>query len=283
MPAVLCATLLALPLWAASPELEQARTLYRHTDYDASLKILQEIRPPDGPVYELTGQNYYMKGDYKRAAEIFERAVAADPGNSGYVLWLGRAFGRRAENSSPFTAPGNASKARQYFEKSVQLNPRNMEALSDLFEYYLQAPGFLGGGLDKASNTAAQIAAIDPVEGHAAQARLAEKKKEFSSAEEHLRRAAEMAPQQVGRPIDLAKFLASQGRYEESEQSFHNAEKIAPDSPTLMYARAEVYIQKGRNLDIARRLLQRYMQAPLTPDDPPRSEAAKLLRKASGT
>jgi tetratricopeptide (TPR) repeat protein len=280
---MLCATLLAMPLWAASPELEQARTHYRHTNYDASLKILQEIRPQDGPVYELTGQNYYMKGDYKKAAEILERAIAADPGNSGYVLWLGRAFGRRAENSSPFTAPSYASKARQYFEKSVQLNPRNTEALSDLFEYYLQAPGFLGGGLDKASNTAEQIAAIDPVEGHSAHARLAEKKKEFPNAEEHLRRAAEMAPQQVGRTIDLAKFLAIQGRYEESEQSFHNAEKIAPDSPTLMYARAEVYIQKGRNLDIARRLLQRYMQAPLTPDDPPRAEAAKLLKKASGT
>ena len=283
MPAVLCATLLALPLWAASPELEQARTLYRHTDYDASLKILQEIRPPDGPVYELTGQNYYMKGDYKRAAEIFERAVAADPGNSGYVLWLGRAFGRRAENSSPFTAPGNASKARQYFEKSVQLNPRNMEALSDLFEYYLEAPGFLGGGMEKAQATAAKIAAVDPAEGHWSQAKIAEKRKEYGTVEEQLRRGIEASPHQVGKLIDLARFLAKQGRYQESDQSFARAQKIAPDTPRLLYAMADVYIKHGRNLDAARDLLKRYLSMTLSPDDPPRSQAEKLLRQVRGS
>ena len=183
------------PLLAASPaELEHARKLYRYTDYSGSLQVLAAIQPKDGPVYALTGQNLYMQGEYKKATESLEKALAADPDNSDYALWLGRAYGRRAETSSPFTAPPNASKARQNFEKAVQLNPRNMEALSDLFEYYLEAPGFMGGGLDKASATAEQMAAIDPVEGHWAQARLAEKKKEFDSAEEHLQRAAEMAP-----------------------------------------------------------------------------------------
>ena len=157
-----------------------------------------------------------------------------------------------------------------------------MEALSDLFEYYLEAPGFMGGGLDKATATAEQMAAIDPVEGHWAQARLAEKKKEFHTAEEHLQRAAAMAPQQVGKLVDLARFLAKQGRYQESEQSFRKAEKIAPNNPKVIYARADTYIQQGRNLDTARQLLRRYLQADLTPDDPSRADAEKLLKKASG-
>lgn len=271
------------PLLAASPAgLDQARKLYQFTDYEASLKILQAIQPKDGPVYELIGRNHYMQGEYKKATEILEKAVAADPGNSDYELWLGRAFGRRAETASPFTAPPNANKARQHFEKAVQLNPRNMEALSDLFEYYLEAPGFLGGGLDKAVSVADQMASIDPVEGHWVQARLAEKKKEFGGAEEHLQRAAEMAPHQASRLIDLARFLAKQGRYQESEQSFRKAEKIAPNSPQVIYARADTYIQQGRNLETARKLLKRYLQAQLTPDDPPRAAAEKLLKKASG-
>jgi len=121
------------------------------------------------------------------------------------------------------------------------------------------------------------------VEGHWAQARLAEKKKEFNTAEEHLQRAAAMAPQQVGKLVDLARFLAKQGRYQESEQSFRNAEKIAPNSPKVIYARADTYVQQGRNLDTARQLLKRYLQAELTPDDPPRADAEKLLKKASGS
>lgn len=281
---LLSAALLAvLPVVAAtSSGIEQARKLYQLTDYEGSLKILQAMEPKDGPVLEWMGRDHYMQGDYKKATEILEKALAAEPDNSDYELWLGRAFGRRAETSSPFAAPGNAKKARQHFEKSVELNPHNMEALSDLFEYYLEAPGFLGGGLDKAVGTADQMAAIDPVEGHWAQARLAEKKKEFGTAEEHLQLAAKMAPHQAARLVDLAKFLAKQGRYQESDQSFRKAEKIAPNSPQVIYARADTYIAQGRNLAQARKLLERYLQAQLSPDDPPRSQAEKLLKKASG-
>lgn len=271
-----------LPLLAASPELEQARKLYQYTDYQASLNILQAIEVKDGPVYVLIGQNHYMRGDYKKATESLEKAAAAEPDNSNYELWLGRAFGRRAETSSPFTAAPNANKARQHFEKAVQLNPRNMEALSDLFEYYLEAPGFMGGGLDKATSVADRMSAIDPAEGHWALARLAERRKEFDTAEHHLELAARMAPSEVGRLIDLARFLSKQGRYQESDQSFRKAEKIAPNSPQLLYARADTYIQQGRNLAAARKLLERYLQAQLTPEDPPRAEAEKLLKKASG-
>jgi len=270
-------------LLAASPaDLEHARKLYSKTDYDGSLKILQAIDPKDSPVYELIGQNYYMLADYKKATESLEKAQAGEPGNSDYELWLGRAFGRRAETDSPFTAPAHASKARQHFEKAVELNPRNLEALSDLFEYYLQAPGFLGGGLDKATGIAGRIAAIDPVEGHGAEAKLAEHRKEFDTAERQLQMAVQMAPRQVERLIDLAKFLAKQGRYQESEQNFRKAEKIAPNDPRLIYARADIYIQQGRNLKTAQELLRLYLAAQLTPDDPPRADAEKLLRKAAG-
>lgn len=280
IPLLVCG---ACAVWAAGPDLIQARKLYNLTEFDRSLKVLQEIPDKDGPVYELMGRNYYMQADYKKASEMLEKAVAADPGNSEYALWLARSFGRRAETSNPFTAPGFASKARQYFEKAAQLNPRNLEALSDLFEYYLEAPGFLGGGLEKAQATAVLIAAVDPAEGHWSQAKLAEKRKEYGSAEAQLRRAIEISPHQVGRFIELARFLARQGRYQESDQSFARAEKIAPDSPRLIFAQADLYIKHGRNLELARDLLKRYLTLALSPEDPPRSQAEKLLRQVRGS
>ena len=267
-------------LLAAGPEFDWARKLYDQTDFDQSLKILYGIAEKDAAVYALMGRNYYMQSDYRRASEVLEKAFAADPHNAEYALWLGRSFGRRAETSSPFTAPGQASRARQYFEKAVQLNPNSIEALTDLFEYYLEAPGLLGGGLDKAQATAGQIAKVNPSEGHWAQARIAERRKQYSAAEEQLRRAIELAPHQVGRLIDLARFLTKQGRIQEADQSLARADKIAPNLPKLMYAKADLYIKSGRNLDLAQDLLKRYLSSSLTPDDPPRSDAAKLLRQA---
>jgi len=268
--------------WAAGPEIDRARKLYDSTDFDRSLRILQAIPAKDGAAYELMGRNYYMRGEFKKATEALEKAVAAEPGNSGYALWLGRAYGRRAETSNLFTAPGYASKTRQCFEKAVELNPRNMEALSDLFEYYMEAPGFLGGGIDKAAATAGRIGQLAAAQGHSAQAKLAERKKEYGSAEEHLRRAVESAPLQAGRLVDLARFLVQRGRYQEAEQSFAKADKIAPARPKLLYERAECYVKSGRNPDLARELLKRYLNSSLTAEDPPRSEAEKLLRQVKG-
>ena len=71
-------------------------------------------------------------------------------------------------------------------------------------------------------------------------------------------------------------------RYSESEVSFNQAEKLAPGSPRILFARAETYIATKRNTAEARDLLHRYLAANLTPEDPSRSEALRLLRKVEG-
>lgn len=266
-------------LFAAGLEYTQAEKLFSYTDYDGAVQLLLPLPQKDAPTLALIGRSYLKLGEFKKATEFLEKAVAAEPGNSNYVLWLARAYGRRAETSVPFTAPRYASKARQYFEKAVELDPSNAEALNDLFEYYLEAPGILGGGLDKASRLAERISKLDSIEGHYAQARIAEKRKEYGHAEAQLRRAADLAPKQVGRVIDLAMFLAKQGKFQESDQAFQRAEQIAPNSPKVIFAKADTYIRNGRNLDTARKLLKQYLEAKLSPDDPPRWQAEKLLKQ----
>jgi len=271
---------IAMGLLAADPVMDRAKTLYGQTNYEESLVLLKSL-PDSGPVFALRGRNFFMKNDFKRATEFLERAVAAQPTSSEHYLWLGRAYGRRAETSSFLTAPAFASKARQNFERAVQLDPKNSDALSDLFEYYLQAPGFLGGGHDRAAALIEKIASLDPAERHYAQARLAEEKKDWNQAEAQLRRAAELAPNQIGRLIDLAKFFAKRGKPNESEAAFVRAAQINPDNPKLLIERAETYVEQGQKLAEARKLLERYLKAKLTPEDRPREEARKLLEKVS--
>ena len=274
--------LAAAAAYGAGAEVDHARKLYNRTDFEQSLKILNSIADKDAAAYELMGRNYYMQSEFKKASEAFEKALAEQPANSQYALWLGRAHGRRAENATPFTAPSQATKARQYFEKAVALDPKNVEALADLFEYYLEAPGFLGGGMDKAERTAKQLAELEAGEGHWARAKMAEKRKDYALAEEQWRKAIEASPQQVGRLIDLARFLAKQGRMPEAEQNLAKADKLAPESAKLIFAKADIYIKHKVNLDVAKDLLKRYINSNLTPDDPPKAQAEKLLRQVQG-
>jgi tetratricopeptide (TPR) repeat protein len=275
---VLPVLMLSSLMFAASP-VEQARDLYARTEYGRSLESLQSLGQKDAAALQLIGQNQYMLGEYKKATEAFQKAAALDPDNSEIYHWLGRAYGRRAETGGPFFAAGYAGKARQAFEKAVALDRSNKEAVNDLFDYYLQAPGFLGGGVQKAEGLVSLIAKNDPAEGNFAQAQLDDKRKEYNDAEAHLERAILLAPRQVGRVLDLAKYLAKRGRIVESDALFTQAMTMAPDNPKVLYSRAETYIQEHRNLDQARQLLQQYLNSPLTADDPPRTDAEALLRK----
>jgi cytochrome c-type biogenesis protein CcmH/NrfG len=270
--------LLCGAVFAATP-FEQAHQQYQHLNYQGVLRTLLPLANKDAKTWNLIGQAYFMSADYKQATDAFEKATALEPRSSEYMHWLGKAWGRRAESSSMFMAPTYASRARQMFERSVILDTSNKEALNDLFDYYLQAPGFLGGGLNRAEALVARISALDEAEGHYAMAQLLDKRREFAAAEQQLRRAFELAPRQVGRSIDLARYLSKLGRVDESEAAFAQAERIAPDNPRILYERARTYIRDNRNLEEARELLKRYINSPLTPNDPPRYEAEELLRK----
>ena len=260
--------------------LDRAAHFYAHGDYTASVALLNNAAAADS--LELLGQCYYMLGDFKRSTEALERAAAIAPTDSMIQTWLGRAWGMRAESAFPLAAMGHAGKSRDAFERALRLDPKNQEALGDLFDFYMEAPGIIGGGMDKAEGLLPKYAQYDPLGFHIAKARLAEKKQQYAAAEESFRKAVETSPKTISLRFELAQFLARRGRYDESETVFRQAEETAPGSPRHLIARASAYIHGRRNGGQARELLHKYLASNLTPDDPPRWEAQKLLKKAEG-
>jgi tetratricopeptide (TPR) repeat protein len=273
---------ISLTASASSDVVMRASALYQHTEYENSLRILAQDNAPDSPTYLLTGKNYFMLGDYKKAVDSFEQALHENPRSSDAELWLGRAWGRRAENGGGPMAMIYASRTRQCFEKAIALDSNNREAKNDLFDFYLNAPGFLGGGMDKAEAAARGIATERPAEYQFEEAQIAEKKSDFAGTEAHLRRAIELAPGEAGRIVDLARFLGKHGPLAESDRLFAQARTLAPGKPGIALAEARTDIENHRNLDQARNLLESYLQSSLTPDDPPKQEAEKLLKRAGG-
>jgi tetratricopeptide (TPR) repeat protein len=289
-PANTLVFLLVFLIWATAlgaapiPEFDRARELYQRTEYQASLNLLLPVATADAGAIQLMGQDYFMLGEYKKSTDAFDRALALGNGGEQLYLWAGRAYGRRAETSGPFTAAGFASHAHKYFETAVQMNILDKEATGDLFDYYLGAPGFMGGGVDRARELAQKVAAADPAEGQHMLAVLAERDKNYGDAEQHLRRAIELAaqelaPQRAARVMELARFLAKRGRVKESDELFDQALRIAPQDHRITFYRAETYIEGKRNLTDARTLLENYLRAPLTPEDPPRQKAQELLSR----
>ncbi len=225
------------------------------------------------------GIQAYVKEDYEHAMKWFEQATEMAPQSSKYHLWLGRAAGRRAQHANFLRAMGLAKQARAEFERAVELEGSSLPALSDLLDYYLNAPGVLGGGEDKAKGIAARLAQLNPAEGHRAQAQIFAKRKEYAAAEREFRKALDIEPNKPGRLLELASFLSERGRHPEADALFEQAAKLAPDSPDYLFARGQALARTKRDPQQARELLERYLRSQRQPDDPPPSEVKELLKK----
>jgi tetratricopeptide (TPR) repeat protein len=95
------------------------------------------------------------------AVALTERCVAAHPRLSTCHRALGEIAGTRAMRKGILSSLGSAGMIRDSFKTAIQLDPQDMAARFDLLRYYMQAPGIVGGGSDKARTLAADTAKLN--------------------------------------------------------------------------------------------------------------------------
>ncbi|MBM4258357.1 MAG: tetratricopeptide repeat protein [Deltaproteobacteria bacterium] len=127
------------------------------------------------------GQEALLAGQYENAIALFDQAIHLDTTNALYYLWLGRAYGHQAEQTKAGKQFFFARQVRKNLEKAVTLDPDLIEARLDLLTYYLQAPGLLGGGIEKAQAQAEEITKRDPHKGSLAKQQCQRAAEEHSS------------------------------------------------------------------------------------------------------
>jgi tetratricopeptide (TPR) repeat protein len=174
----------------------------------------------------------YQRGDFDTAVSVAERAVADSPNDALLQLWLGRAYGRKAQAATVFSRIPLARKCRTAFERAVALDPSSVDARFDLLSYHMQAPGIAGGDKNVARQQAGEILKLDTVRGHWALAWIAEKDKDAARAESEFRKAFE-ADASGGRVADthwrLARFYERAGRKGDAKAELREALKLNPE------------------------------------------------------
>ncbi len=233
--------------------------------------------PDDAQAYYLMGRAYYSVKDFDRAIADLERATAIKPESSLYELWLGRAYGDKASDVSFLSAMGWAKKARAAFERAVELDPGNTDARSDLTEFYMEAPGFLGGGTDKADQQIQKIAATDPARALNFRARMAEKDKNYAEAEQEFRKAIAASGNDPSYWLDLASFYRRRSRWDDMQKAIQTAVDSERGKPYTWFEGAEILQRTGRNLRQAADLLRKYLSSDKKDEEAPAFRAHYLL------
>lgn len=213
----------------------------------------------DGESANLLCRAYLAIDDLNRAETSCKKAIALEPANSRYHRWMGHVYGAKADRANFLSAAGLAGKTRQELERAVQLDPSDVEARSDLAEFYFEAPGIVGGGQDKARAQARIFATSAPAREHWVYAHIAEKNGDPTTAEREYRLMIEASGGDSEAWLSLALFYRHQRRYDDMEQALIRTSQAPTSKPDVLVDAAQNFYRTNRNTPLAIELLKRYL------------------------
>ena len=254
-----------------------ARTALNHGQADEALRLLNsalEENASDAEALNLRCRVLLTEHRWDDAIASCERSVQTAPANSSYHMWLGRAYGEKADRVSFVTAYKMAKLIRAEFETAVSLDPHNAEALSDLGQYYVEAPAILGGGTAKAEALAAQLDGLAPERAHELRARIAEQKKDYATAEKEFRAKISSSSHSSAQTfaqswMDLGSFYRRRGRFDEMQAALQSGAIAASDHGSALADGASTLVHAGRSPELAEEWMQQYLDGNALSEEAP--------------
>jgi tetratricopeptide (TPR) repeat protein len=232
---------------------QEGVTLFNQTRYAEAKEALTRAVAADSKDAQakaylgLTLNNFDR--DYDRAVDLLEAAVQIDPLNSRFHRWLGSVYGSKAGSTNLFKAPSFAKKCGAEMARAVELDPADLEAREALLQFCIQAPGFVGGGLDKARQQAAAMAKLDACRGLMAEAAIALHEKDKARAESLYRQAMAADPRRGAPYNGLAYLLLGDGKIDDALIVFRKYVQAVPADANAHDSLAEGLLAAGRAED----------------------------------
>ena len=234
----------------AADALNGARELFAARDYPAAQAAYQRLANVDPENFEVQfqlGELALRRDDPATAVVHLEQAVRIDPMSARAQKRLGDAHGTVAVSAPLLSKFGHAKKTLAAYERAVALDPSYISGREALFEYYRQAPGFVGGGFEKAAEQAARIRALDATRGR----------------------------------IAFATLYVGEKKYAEALAQFDEVLATNPDDYTALYQVGRLAALTGHYMDRGVAALQRCLE--LTPPPAPETPSHAMVQWRLGT
>lgn len=204
----------------------------------------------DARAYYLLGRCLLAQKEYDKASDNFEEAVNFSPDSAKYNFWLGQAYSIKAQNSGILTQAWLAPKIKNAFERTIELDSTQVQARISLANYYLMAPGFMGGSIDKAYEQARKITELGDINGKFLLASIYQKEEKADSASQ----VYEELENKIGNDStyyyfynSYGYFLMGQEKYDQAIEKFKKQVELAPKNNANPYdSLGDAYLAAGK-------------------------------------
>jgi len=255
---LLLAFAFALPGVSETPSTQELLDSGRADEAVQVFALRVREAPNDAAGYNLLCRAHFMREEWDLGISNCEKARNLDPQNSLYNLWLGSIYGEKADRAGFLSAAGLAKKVRTSFERAVELAPHDWQARVNLGEFYVEAPGIVGGGKDKAREQASALMPLKPGLAYWLLGRIAEKNKDMADAEKQYRAGIAATHSGARAWLELAIFFRHVNRLDDMEKALREVENAPVDHHEALMDGASLLMRTGRDPALGIRLLQRY-------------------------
>ena len=193
------------------------------------------------------------------AVKTFEQAVELNPQRSEYHLWLGHGYTRQLATANFIRKGILGRRIGAEYSRAVELDSSSIAAAEARLDFFLEAPGIVGGGADKATGEAERIRALSAYHGGFARAKIAEKKKDWQTAEREYRSLVSAYPDSSRPVVSLALLLQNQARYTEALAAIDARLAVAPTDTSVLYQLGRTAALSGEALQRGEEALHRFL------------------------
>lgn len=196
---------------------------------------------------------------FEDAATAFERAVELNPSRSEYHLLLGNAYTKQLATANFIRKGIIGRRIGPQYDKAVELDSSSVVAADTRVDFYLEAPGIAGGGVDKARAEAARLARLNPYLGGFARARIAEKEKASDQAESEYRDLMQAFPDSTRPVVSLVTLLQTRERFAEAFAVIDARLTRFPNDTVVIYQLGRVAAISGKELTRGEAALRKFL------------------------
>lgn len=245
-------------LFAQSP-IDKGKALYESKKYQEAEKILTAV-PEENAQY--ASAQYYLgriafdKKVYDDAADYFEEATEVNPRVAEYFNRLGNAYAEMAKRANMLRQGILGPRAKDAWEKAAALDAKNIDARISLISFYKFAPGFMGGGIDKAKATATEIIKLNVAEGHWQMGSIFAYEKNHAEAGKEFSKMMKANP---GYAKNLAVYYSEQKQYDKAFELFEETLKKNPEDFASLYQLGKACALSNSKLDRGEECLRKYL------------------------
>jgi len=196
---------------------------------------------------------------FKDAERLSEQLVNADGRSSTYHFYLGRAYGAQAQRANVLKQASLARKTKGEFDRAVQLDPENLDAREGLMEYYAQAPGIMGGSMERAQGQVAEIRKRNAYRAGFLAAGLAARQKDNAAMTREMQQLIAQYPDSAAPHSQLVLLHSQQKQWDEAFRALDRWLAAQPESMAARYSVGRTAAESGMQLERGEQALRQYL------------------------